>query len=147
MGRTILAVLAGYATMFAVVFVCLAAGFAALGPEGAFEPGGYETSTLWLAIMIVVGLVAAVLGGVVCAAVARRRGAVLGLAVFVLLLGLAMAVPVLTAGDEAPKVRPEGVAMSEAMMEAKQPVWVALLNPLIGAGGALLGGRLLTRKD
>jgi hypothetical protein len=29
----------------------------------------------------------------------------------------------------------------EAMQEAIQPVWMALLNPVIGAVGVLLGGR------
>ena len=29
----------------------------------------------------------------------------------------------------------------EAMTKAKQPKWVALVNPLIGAAGVLLGGR------
>jgi hypothetical protein len=37
--------------------------------------------------------------------------------------------------------------MFEAMQFEQTPLWVALLNPLIGALGVLVGGRALARGD
>jgi hypothetical protein len=51
-----------------------------------------------------------------------------------------MAVPMLTATPAASR-GPE-VSNTEAMMNARQPVWAALANPFIGAFGVLLGARL-----
>lgn len=36
-------------------------------------------------------------------------------------------------------VRPANTTMVDAMAHAEQPVWVALLNPLVGAAGVLIG--------
>ena len=40
------------------------------------------------------------------------------------------------------EVRGSEVGNLEAMTKAKQPAWTALLNPLIGVAGTLVGGRL-----
>lgn len=141
MGRTIGAVIVGYLAMFAVVFVGLSAAYVALGADGSFKPNSYEISSTWAVVMIVVGIIAAVLGGVVAAAIGRTRKAVTALAVVVLILGLLSAIPAFMA--EPPGERTADVGNMDAMMKAVTPVWVALLNAIIGAVGVLIGGSLM----
>jgi uncharacterized membrane protein YeaQ/YmgE (transglycosylase-associated protein family) len=112
-----------------------------MGTEGAFQPDSYDVSGLWLATSIVLGLIAAVAGGFVCAAVAKSATPPNVLALVVVLLGLAMAVPALTK-SAAPQARTGDVGNTEAMQNAKQPAWIVLLNPLLGAVGVLVGARL-----
>lgn len=140
MMRTIGSVIAGYATMFIVVFVGLMVAYMVLGTDGAFKVGSFEPSLTWLVIMFVVGFVAAVGGGFVCRAIAKSNGAVKALVGVVLVLGLLSAIPAFMQSDEAPE-RTGDLAGMEAMGQARQPLWVALVNPIIGAAGALIGGR------
>ena len=109
MARVIGAVVAGYVVMFAVVFLTFSGAYLAMGTERAFLPGTYEVSSLWLAVSFVFGFVAALIGGCVCRAIARNTKAVVYLAALVIVLGIALAVPVLTAPDAGtPKARPSG---------------------------------------
>ena len=141
MFRSIAAVVVGYLVMFLLVFTLFTAAYLAMGTEAAFTPGTYEVSTLWVVISFVLGLVAALVGGYVCAAIARRGKAPLALAALVLGLGLLFAIPVLTA-PQASTPRAGRVPNLEAMQNARTPGWVALLNPFVGAVGVLLGARL-----
>ena len=147
MGRAIGSVVLGYVAMAVVVFVCMSVAYLLLGTEGSFRAGSYEVSGAWLVVTLVVGLGAAILGGFVCAAIAKTARPTRVLAAVVLVLGLAMAMPALTdsdPGDE--RVREGEVAMFDAMQEARQPNWVMLLNPLIGAIGVLVGAGLRRRE-
>ncbi len=76
-----------------------------------------------------------------CAAVARQSRAVSILAVVVLVLGLALALPALR---RTPTTEPRlgNVSNTEAMTKAYTPGWIAILNPFLGAAGAIVGGRL-----
>ena len=134
-------VIVGYLVMFAFVFVTFTVAFLLMGTERAFKPGSYDVSGLWIGVSFILALAAAILGGLVCAWIARDTKALVGLAGLVLVLGFLMALPVLTAKAE-PKARSGAVGNMEAMQNAAQPAWIALLNPLVGAGGALVGGRL-----
>lgn len=135
-------VIVGYIVMFILVFVLFSLAYLALGANGAFKPGTYDVSTLWLAISVVVGLVAAIVGGFICSLIAPNSKAPLALVVLVLVLGLLTAIPVLMSNDPRPNIRDESVGNMEAMMNARQPAWIALLNPLIGAVGVMLGSRM-----
>jgi hypothetical protein len=141
MGRTIGAVIAGYLVMFALVFVSFSLAFLVMGAAGAFAAGTYEASGLWLTTSFVLALVAAIAGGRVAAVVGRGARAVRWLAVFVAVIGLAMALPMVFTPGPANVPRPDRVGVMEAMQNARQPGWVALLNPVIGAIGVLVGGR------
>jgi hypothetical protein len=142
MVKGIIAVVVGYAVMFVLIFATFTAAYLAMGADRAFQPGSYEVSCLWLTVSFALGLIASVVGGYVCAAVAGGRQAPLVLALLVVVLGLVMAVPVALAGDVEGKARIGDVANIEAMNNARQPVWVVFLNPLLGAAGVLLGARL-----
>ncbi|HSG98479.1 MAG TPA: hypothetical protein VLB27_00420 [candidate division Zixibacteria bacterium] len=142
MGKKILAVVVGYVVMAGFVFLSFTIAYLAMGTEGAFEPGVYDVSMLWILTSIVLGLIAAVLGGLVCVLVARSQQAAQILAGIVLALGLLLAVVEMTSGAEKPTVRDSEVSSMDAMQSAKQPPWVAFLNPLLGAAGVMIGARL-----
>jgi hypothetical protein len=135
------AVVAGYAVMFLCVFLTFSGLYLTLGPDGAFKPGTYDVSVLWLVVSTVLSIFAALAGGFVCAMLSRGGKAPWALALFVLILGLLMAIPEVNA-PRSHEARTGDVPNLEAMTKAKSPVWVALLNPLIGAAGALAGAGL-----
>lgn len=141
MGRTIGAVVFGYVVMFVVVFVALTALYFLLGADRAFQPGSYDVSLLWALVSVVVGFGAAWVGGRVARTIAHEPRGPKWLAGVVVVLGLALAIPVLLGSGAADAVRDATVGNLEAMQRARTPVWSALLNPLIGAIGVLLGGR------
>lgn len=77
-----------------------------------------------------------------CAAVAGRRKPAYVLAGLVLVLGAAMAIPVLTQSKPDPGPRTADVGNMDAMMKAREPVWAGVVNPLVGFLGTILGARL-----
>jgi hypothetical protein len=142
MARSILAVVAGYATLALVIFVSFTTLYLVLGADRSFEPGSYDASTLWVMTSFPLGVAASVAAGYLCALIARSGRAVQALAGVVLVLGLLFAIPVLRASDAAPTARAGDVPNMEAMQQARQPRWVALVNPFIGAVGVLVGAGL-----
>jgi hypothetical protein len=126
--------------MFLAVFSTFTVAYLAMGADRAFQPGSYEVSMLWVAISLALGFGAAVLGGWVAAAIARDARGPKVLAGFVLILGLLLALPAMTTRVE-PGQRTAEVGNMAAMQQARTPPWVALLNPIIGALGVIVGGR------
>jgi len=141
--RNILAVIVGYVVIFLITVISFSAAYMALGAAGSFKPGSYDVSSTWAAISIIVGLASAMLGGAICARIAASAAASKVFAGIVFLLGLLLAIPTLSA-EEAPARESDEIPMSQAMRDARQPTWFALLNPLLGAGGILLGARLVS---
>lgn len=145
MGRAILGVILGYVTMAVFVVVVFSAAFIVLGPDGAFREGAYTPSATWIVLSIVLSFVAALLGGIVCARIAPRPGPLRFLVGLVVVLGIVSAVAEL-AEDREPQVREADVSTFEAASKAEQPLWVSLLNPVIGVAGVLVGGRGALKK-
>ena len=146
MVRKIASVIVGYIVMFLVVFVCLTVAYLGLGADRVFQTGSYEVTGLWLIVWLVVSLGAALAGGKVCALIGKAKGAVLGLAILVLVLGLLSALPALKPPSGEPKSRTSETSNTEAMMNARQPNWVLFLTPVIGVVGVLIGGRTGSRE-
>jgi hypothetical protein len=140
--RSVLGVIVGYISLFVVLFCLLTAAYLGMGADRAFQPGSFRPSILWDAVEIVVGLAAAAIAGFICIAIARKRGAVTALVVVILVIGFVSAIPVWMASGVPDAVREGGLSNMEAMMKARQPVWVALLNPVLGMLGVLAGARL-----
>ena len=138
--RIIGSVILGYAVMAALVFATFTLAYFAMGADKAFQPGTYDVTPLWLAVSFVLSLIAAVFGGKVCASVGRKSSAVNGLVGLVLILGLLSAVPAFTTSSSV-IVRAGDVPNLEAMMNAKEPAWFALLLPVIGVVGVKIGGK------
>jgi len=141
--RSIGAAIAGYLVIAASVFGGLTLAYVAMGANRAFEPGAYEVSLVWIVTSFAVSLAAAVLGGWVARSVARSIRGPWILAGVVVVLGLALALPVLLGDPGAVGSRPDTVGAMEAMMAARTPAWVQLLNPFVGLLGVLLGGGAL----
>ena len=143
MVRAAIGVIIGYLAMAIFVFATFSMAYLILGAEGSFKPGTYEPSMFWIVMSFALSLIAAIVGGFVCATIARGGRTPLVLAALVLVLGMLFAIPVLRARrDAGGMMRAGGVSNMEAMQKAKQPVWVALLTPLVGAAGVFIGARM-----
>lgn len=143
MSRDIQAVAIGYLVMAGLVFVLFSGAYLVMGPGGAFQPGSFDPSITWIVVSFILGLIGAIVGGLVCTSIAVRSKAHIALAGVVFVLGLLMAVPVLTASDPTvKKERTAEVGTMEAMTNGRQPSWVALLNPVVGAAGVVIGARI-----
>lgn len=142
MVRAILGVIAGYLVMAILVFCFLTAAYLAMGADAAFRTGTYNVSMMWIIVSCLLGLVAAIVGGLVCAAISRSKRAVLVLAGIVFVLGILIAIPALTTIDLRPNNRSGSVSNIQAMQQARTPTWLALVNPFLGAAGVLIGSRL-----
>lgn len=94
-----------------------------------------------IAVEIVVGFVAAAIGGWLCIVIARKRGAVTALVVVILVIGALSVFPALKAARLPEAVREGGLSNMQAMMKARPPVWLAFFNPILGAVGAFVGSR------
>lgn len=140
--RAILGVILGFVVMAVLVFTGLTAIYLVMGAEWSFKPESYDVSMQWLIVWFVVSLVAAGVGGLVCAGVSRSSQAPLALAAVVFIVGLLSALPNLAVKNDAPKKRTSEVGNLEAMAQAQQPTWVAFATPLIGALGVVGGGKL-----
>ena len=140
MVRFLAAIVIGYLVMLLVVVGVFTAAYPQLGVERLFEPGSYQAARGWIVLSFAIGLVAAMTAGSLCARIAPATAAPLWLAAIVLVLGGLMAIPVvMSASTSRGGVRPPHITMSDAMAHAEQPLWVALLNPLVGAAGILIG--------
>lgn len=144
MGKIVGGVLLGYVTMFVAVFLLFSAGYLVLGTDGSYQAGSWDVSFAWVILSIVVGLLAAVAGGYVCASISDSPKAPQALVGVVVVLGLLMALPAVMGGsaEAATMVRPDTVGLFDAMMNAKQPNWLTLLNPVLGAVGVVVGARM-----
>ena len=143
--RSIIAVIVGYAIMFALIFLAFTAEYMLLGPDHAFKPGSYVSSNRWIAIAFAVNFVVALVGGFICAAIAKGGKAPIALAIVVFALGLVFAIPAMMV-PRTNEVRPRGpLPMMEAMKKAQEPRWVPFTFPFVGAIGVLIGGKLKRR--
>lgn len=134
-------IVAGYIAMAIVVTVVFTGAFLTLGVERALQPDSYEISTLWVAISLVINFGSAILGGYVCAAVSKSLRACQLLAVIVVILGVLLCLPAIQR-REGPNVRAGEVSSLEAMKLGVAPIWMHLLNPVLGAVGVLFGARM-----
>lgn len=139
--RSILGGIAGYIVMFIFIFATFTALYLMLGADRAFVPGSYQVSMMWIAISTILGLIAAVAGGYVAALVGKGQTAVKVLVAIVLVMGILTLLAVLMS-PAAADVRAADVPNLEAMSKAQTPLWAAIMNPILGIVGALIGGRL-----
>ncbi len=148
MVRNIIGVIVGYISMFILVFILFTILYLLLGVEGSFEAGSFRVSAAWILISILLNFIAAVAGGYICMAIAKNKTAAYFLAGIVLILGLIMAIPYLGGyAETANIVRESGLSNMEAMQQAKQPDFILLLTPVIGAIGVIAGLRLKKGKQ
>jgi len=139
--KSILGVIVGYVVMAIFSFAIFTCAYLGLGVERAFEPESYDISAIWMVLMIVIGLLGGIIGGLVCAAISKSKGACMAFAVIVLAIGLI--VSVMTKMKEQPDTARSGdVGNLEAMQKAQTPTWLCFINPFVVAGGILVGARM-----
>ena len=143
MARTIVAVIVGYITMFVLVFATFTCVFLLMGTEWSFKPNSFDASNRWIVMSLAANLIIGIIGGLVCAIIAKGGKAPTILALVVFVLGLLLAIPSLMAQRaNASLVRTGAVTQTEAMQKAREPIWVPFTFPIIGAVGVLIGGKL-----
>jgi len=143
MFRNIIGVVVGYLVIFVFIFVSFTALYFILGAENSFEPDTYDVSLVWIIISFVLSIIAALLGGLVCKQISKNQKAVFALAGLVFVLGIIFAIPALSEStNEVIEMRKPNVDNFDAMQKAQQPIYVILLNPVIGALFVVLGARL-----
>ena len=128
--------------MAIVITIIFFGAFLALGVERVFQPDSYEISPLWIAISLVLSFGSAILGGCVCAAISKSLRACQALAAIVVILGFLLCLPAIQRGEAGPNVRAGEVSSLEAMRLEVAPIWMHILNPILGAAGVLLGARM-----
>jgi hypothetical protein len=144
--RSILGVVVGYVVMFVLVFLAFTAEYTLLGADHAFKPRSFVASNRWIAIAFVINFAVAVIGGFICALIARRGKAPLVLAIVVFALGLLFAIPSLMVPHTGAVRTTSDVPMFEAMPKAEEPRWVPFTFPIVAVAGVLIGGKLKKRS-
>jgi uncharacterized membrane protein YeaQ/YmgE (transglycosylase-associated protein family) len=143
--RSILGAIAGYIVFALALFLLFSGLYLAMGPDRAFLPKNYDPTMLWTISSFILGCVAAAIGGY-AAALIGRSGAVKIMAGLVVLIG-AIVVVMLIRENKPEEVRTGDVPNMEAMMKAREPVWVAVVNPILGVIGVFVGGSLRKKGD
>ena len=139
--KSILGVIVGYIVMAIFSFAAFTCAYLGLGVDRVFEAGSYDVSTIWMVVMIALALIGGILGGLICAAISKSKGACTAFAVIVLVLGLGVAV-MTKMKDHPDTARSGDIPNLQAMQMAQTPTWLCLLTPVLGAAGVLLGARM-----
>ena len=141
MVKSILAVIVGYIVMAIFAFAVCTCAYLGLGVDRVFESGSYDVSTIWIALMVGIAVIGGILGGLVCAAISKSKGACMALAIIVVVVGMISAI--VTEMKEHPSATRSGdVPNWEAMTKAQTPAWVCFVNPVLGAVAVMLGARM-----
>jgi hypothetical protein len=145
--RSISAVVFGYIAMMVMVMGSFTVSYLLMGADNAFKPGLYEPSVMWIVITTFLAVIAALVGGLVCSLIARPGSkAYIALSCVIMVLGLLGALPIFLNTMPDPGPRAGDVPMSEIWTKAKQPAWVAVMNPVIGVAGVVLVAKLRKPK-
>jgi hypothetical protein len=145
--KSILAIIASYVAMFIFMFAAFTGCYFALGPEGTFQTDSYNVTTVWIALTVVVCLLAGIVGGFLCAAISKSKRTCQIFALIVFFIGLlACVIPAMQRSPDAP-VRAGEVSNTDAMRLAVSPMWLHVLTPVLSAAGVLLGARLKGRGE
>lgn len=143
--RNVLAVVIGYVVIALVIFATFSAAYLAMGTDAALKPGSYDVTVTWIVVSFVLGFIASMAGGYVAASISTSNQVPKILAGVVLVLSIAAAMPLLTSREPA-NPRSGDVPNMTAMMNARNPVWFALLIPFTGAAAVLIGAGLRRRR-
>ena len=145
--RAIVAVVVTFIIMFVFIVGTFMGLWYGMGPDRLLQPGLW-TGNLFLCIAAPgITVIAGLLGGWLCAKIGGGRGPVMALAAVVVVLGATSAAFTLQK-PEPSGPRPAGMTVQQIMEQGREPTWLAILNPIIGAAAVLIGGLCIagTRK-
>lgn len=141
--RSIIAVVVSYVAIAAIGMALFFALVVSLPKDQLLHPGTFHATAIVNTAAIFIGLLAATSGGVVCTRIGGPRPALV-LAAIVFALGAAMGVQNQMKPD--PGARPIDMPLMDVIAKAKEPTWIAVINPVLGAAGVMLGSRLARAK-
>lgn len=142
--RLIAGVIVGWIVMVAVVMASFGITMAVLGLDGIIQPNSWWTSNTFNIIVLVGGLVAAIVGGMTCKAIARDSKATFALIAIVLIMGTGSVV--INTKNPDPPARIESVTMEGIQKHGKEPHWFAIFKIVLAAAGLLIGSSLVSGR-
>ncbi|MBL8757692.1 MAG: hypothetical protein JNK35_04590 [Phycisphaerae bacterium] len=140
--RSIAAVVASYIVMVVLIVGLFMGMWFGLGPDGLLKPGSYQGNMLICVAAPSITVACGLLGGWLCATIARGGKPVVALASVVLLLGAISAYFTLQKPFPVDP-RPAGMTVQQIMEVGREPTWIAIFNPIGGAAAVLVGGLVL----
>lgn len=140
MVKAIVSIVVGYIAFTCVMFGLMTVLWFAVGMERVFQPGTFQITPLWIALALLVALIAGTVGGFVCSAMSKSAGVVKVFAAIVFVLAVIMCIPAMKA-DQTPKPRTGDIKMMDAMQQGQAPIWMHLSSSALCGLGVLLGGR------
>ena len=138
--RSIVGMVVGYAVIFLFFLAVFTGVYFTLGVERIFQPDSYVVSRLWLGLSAAISLCGSILGGYVCAAISKSKRTCEVFAGIILIILILFCIPKMR--DPTPHVRAGEISSMDAMRLTQMPIWMHLLNPVLGAAGVLLGARM-----
>lgn len=145
--RAVLGIVIGFIVWIALVVIGIAAAYVGMGPEGMFQGDSYDVTVKYVLVCLGIAFLAAILGGYTCAAISHLPKPPVVLAVIILVFGILDVLPYVMTGDQEVVVRPPEVSNLEIAKNARPPIWLALVIPIICAAGVLGGAQLRGKRD
>jgi len=143
--RIIAGIIVGWIVMAVLVIATFGSTMFALGWEGTLQPDSYWTTGTFNIIVLIGGFLAAIVGGAVCALIAKSPKATVALVAIVLVFGSISAVMNMSKPD--PPARTGEATFEDITTHGKEPMWFAFSKVGLGAVGLLIGGGLVSRRD
>jgi hypothetical protein len=127
----------GYVALSLFFFATFAGLYRVLGVERIFQPDSYEVAPLWWVLSAAISLVGSMLAGYVCAAISRSKRTCQLFAGIILVVLILFCIPQMR--DRTPHPRAGEISYMDAIQRTQMPIWMHLLNPVLGGLGVLLG--------
>lgn len=147
--RIALGAVVGYVALGLLIPVLLTVAAIAMGPQRVYADASWQPSVTWCFASLGVGLVAAVVAGLVAALTAASRRGAFVLSSLVCVIGLSFAIfASATPPADAPP-RPAQMGFLDYLSSAaysRVPKWVDWGNVAVGVVGTLAGARLYVRR-
>lgn len=148
--RPLFGAVLGYLTTALTVMVGMTVAAMTLGADRVFVGTTWQSSDLWNTLAIVLGAIAAFLGGIVATWWGGSKRAGRLLAAIIIALGIvASAATVGQSVMKDPPARPAVMTFADwgnSSKYSRQPVWFTVAMPIVGAVGVVLGMRFIARK-
>jgi len=141
--RSIIAVIGSYIVMAVLIVGVFMGLWLGMGPDRLLEPASWKGNMLLTIAAPAITVIGGLFGGWMCAKISRSRKPVMVLAGLVFVLGMTMAFFTLQE-PEPTGPRDPAMTMDQIMEQGREPTWLAILNPIIGAGAVLIGGLFMS---
>jgi hypothetical protein len=140
--RSIAAVVVAYIAMGVLIMGAFAGLWFGLGPDRLLQPGTWKGNMLLCIAAPAITVIGGLFGGWMCAKIGRGGKPVMAMAGVVLALGMVMGYFTLQK-PEPTGPRDPGMTAMQIMEKGREPTWLAIANPIIGAAAVLIGGLVI----